>query len=219
MFIGHFAVGLAAKRLAPRTSLGLLIAAPNWLDLIWPVFLALGVEHARITPGITAFGPLDLYDYPWSHSLVMSLAWSAAAGAAYFAARRDLRAAGVIASLVFSHWVLDFVTHRPDMPLYPGSDTRIGLGLWNSIPGTLIVEGLIFVAGVAIYARSTAALDRRGRYGFWAYVVLLVLLYVGSIVGPPPADIRPLIFGAPLSWLLILIPWWFDRHRRAPEAR
>src|SRR3954470_23167036 len=129
MFIGHFAVGFASKRAAPDTNLGILMLAPLFLDLLWPIFLLLGIESVRIDPGNTAVTPLDLHDYPWSHSLLMSLVWSALAGGAVWAAVRQFRPALVIAAGVFSHWVLDFVTHRPDMPLYPGSETYLGLGL------------------------------------------------------------------------------------------
>src|SRR6185436_7872623 len=121
MFVGHFAVGLASKRLAPRSSEGVLLLAPLFLDVIWPVFLATGLESVRIDPGNTAFTPLDLHDYPWSHSLVMSLVWSVLFGLGYYAFSRYRRGAVVIGLGVFSHWVFDFVTHRPDMPLWPGS--------------------------------------------------------------------------------------------------
>src|SRR5688500_7330651 len=113
MFIGHMAVGLASKRLSPTTSLGWLMLAPLLADAVWPLFLWLGLESVRINPGDTAMTPLDLHDYPYSHSLLASLLWSAAAGGAFWLWKRDRRAALVIAAGVFSHWVLDFVTHRP----------------------------------------------------------------------------------------------------------
>src|SRR3954464_11633718 len=128
MFIGHFAVGFAAKKWAPKTSLVTLLISGQFLDMLWPVFLILGLESVRIDPGNTVFTPLDLHDYPWSHSLVTSLAWSAVFAAAFWAATRYGRGSFVLAIGVFSHWVLDFVTHRPDMPLYPGSATSLGLG-------------------------------------------------------------------------------------------
>jgi hypothetical protein len=213
MFIGHFAVGFASKRLAPKASLGALMAAPLLLDILWPVFLALGVEHVRIEPGATAVTPLDLYDYPYSHSLVASLFWAALGAGIYYALRRDRRASWVIAGGVVSHWVLDYVTHRPDMPLFPGDSTRLGLGLWNSVAATIIVEGAMFAAGVAIYAKYTRSRDRIGSIGFWSYVALLLALYAGNFFSPPPPSVQMLMIVSFISWIFVPWAWWFDGHR------
>jgi membrane-bound metal-dependent hydrolase YbcI (DUF457 family) len=212
MFIGHHAVGFAAKRFAPRTSLGLLMTAPLLLDLLWPVFVLLGIEHVRVVPANPPFLRLDLHDYPWSHSLVMSLVWSALAGGAYWLATRYRPGAVAIGLGVFSHWVLDYVTHIPDMPLWPGGP-EVGLGLWRSTIGTLVVESAVFVVGVLIYARTTRARDRIGSIGCWAFVALLVLVYASSLGGPPPDDPR-VIAGVGLGSIVFQF-WvhWFDRHR------
>ncbi len=164
MFVGHFAVGFASKRFAPKASLAVLIAAPLFLDILWPVFILTGIEHVRIVPGITQVTPLDLYDYPWSHSLLMALVWSGVFAGGYFALRRDRTASLVIAFGVFSHWILDFVSHRPDMPLFPGGSARVGLGLWMSLPATLAVEGAMFLGAVALYARDTRARESAGQH-------------------------------------------------------
>jgi membrane-bound metal-dependent hydrolase YbcI (DUF457 family) len=214
MFLGHFAVGLAAKRAVPRVSLGLLLAAPLLLDLLWPVFLLLGIESVRIDPGNTAVTPLDLHDYPYSHSLVMALVWSLGFGAAIGHFYQSVRVALVGGALVFSHWLLDYVTHRPDMPLYPGSQQYVGLGLWNSIVGTLLVELALFGWGVWLYARSTRAIDKRGRHGFWALMATLVGLYFAAIFGPPPPDVPSLIGGALAVVALLGWAFWADRHRQ-----
>jgi membrane-bound metal-dependent hydrolase YbcI (DUF457 family) len=215
MFVGHFAMGLMAKRVTPQVSLGWLLAAPLLLDLIWPVFLLLGVETVRIDPGNTVVTPLDLHDYPYSHSLLMALVWAAAFGAVlgHFY-RKSITVALVGAALVFSHWILDFVTHRPDMPLYPGSQRYVGLGLWNSVIGTLLVELSMFAAGIALYARATRARDRKGSLGFWSLMALLLALYLASIFGPPPPDVPSLIAGS--LALVALLGWafWADRHRQ-----
>jgi membrane-bound metal-dependent hydrolase YbcI (DUF457 family) len=213
MFIGHFAVGFASKRLAPRASQGALLLAPLFLDTLWPLFLATGLETVRIDPGNTAFTPLDLHDYPYSHSLLMSLVWSLLLGGVYYAVTRYRRGAVVIALGVFSHWVLDFITHRPDMPLYPGSAVSVGLGLWNSRAGTMLVEGAMFVAGVAVYARTTRARDRIGSIAWWAMVIFLTLAYLSSALGPPPPSVKALIVVAFVAWLFVPWAWWFDRHR------
>src|SRR5580765_4994816 len=155
MFIGHFALGLAAKPQAPRVSLAMLFAAAQLADLLWPFLLAAGVEQVRIDPGNTAFTPLDFISYPYSHSLLMLLLWGAALGFVYRSSTgKNGSTFAILALLVVSHWVLDFVTHRPDMPLYPGGP-KIGLGLWNSVPATVAVEVAMYAAGVWIYMRST----------------------------------------------------------------
>ena len=129
MFIGHYAVALGAKKAAPRVSLGTLLLASQFIDLLWPIFLLLGLEHVRIAPGNTVFTPLDFYDYPISHSLLAVLGWSVGFGLVYYAVRRSGRNALILGAIVLSHWVLDFISHRPDLPLIPGMETRVGLGL------------------------------------------------------------------------------------------
>jgi hypothetical protein len=212
MFIGHFGVGLAAKRLAPRTSLGALVFAAEFLDLIWPVFLLLGLEHVRVVPGITKVQPFDFYDYPYSHSLTMVLRWAIAAGLIYYLVRRSVRGAWVLAGLVVSHWVLDFISHRPDMPLWPGGP-KVGLGLWNSWPASLSAEILLFGAGLWLYLSCTRPRDAAGRWGLWSLVGLLSLGWIGAMLAPPPSDTHQLALGALGIW--ITVPWaaWADRHR------
>ena len=213
MFIGHFAVGFAAKRFAPRSNLAILIAAPLLLDILWSPFLLLGWERVRIDPGNTRFTPLDLEYYPWSHSLLMSIVWATAFALIYHLLAHYWRGTVAIWIGVVSHWTLDWVTHRPDMPLYPGS-ARYGLGLWNSIPGTLAVELLMFAIGVAMYVAATRAKNRIGRYVFIAYVTLLIVLYIGDRFTSPPASVAELAWtGIVAEVILIAWPWWFDRHR------
>jgi len=219
VFIGHFAVGFASKRAAPRASLGVLMAAPLFLDLLWPIFLIAGVESVRIEPSSNPFLALDLHDFPWSHSLVTALAWSAVFAGAFWAATRYGRGAAVLAAGVFSHWVLDFVTHRPDMPLYPGSPTSVGLGLWRFPPVTMAVEIAMFVAGIAIYARATRALNWRGVFAPWSLIVLLALFYAMTCFGPPPSNVEFIKYGGLTGWLFPLWAWWIDRNREMRPAR
>jgi membrane-bound metal-dependent hydrolase YbcI (DUF457 family) len=213
MFIGHMAVGFASKRLAPRTSLGVLMAAPMALDLLWPLFLLAGWEQVRVDPGNTAVTPLDFVSYPYSHSLAMSAFWGAVFGLIYWGVTRYATGAVVIGCGVFSHWILDFVTHRPDLPIYPGGTTRAGLGLWNSVAATIAVESAMFGAGVWMYFVATRARDRAGSYGFWAFVVFAAAVYFANVFGTPPPNAELV---ARLSLAICLIPlwtWWFDRHR------
>lgn len=215
MFIGHFAVAFASKRFAPRTSLGALLAACSMLDLLWPIFILLGWEQVRIQPGITRFTPLDFVSYPISHSLVAALGWATLFALLYFALTRYVRGAIVIWVGVVSHWVLDWISHRPDMPLYPGSPL-FGLGLWNSPVATVIVEGLMFAIGVWIYLRVTRPRDRIGKWALLSFVIIVALFYAADIFSPPPPSVRVLgIAALVLSFVLILWAWWADRHREA----
>ena len=215
MFIGHYALALAAKRAAPRASLGALFAATSFADLLWPVFLLLGWEQAHVVPGPNPFLTLWLNSIPISHSLVTLIGWGALFGFAYRARTGDARGARVLALLVVSHWVLDFVTHRPDMPLYPGG-TPLGLGLWNSVVGTVVVEAVMFVAGVWLYAGATRARDRAGSYGFWALIAVLLLSYAGSLFSPPPPSRTALAVGGIIfGWLFVAWAWWGDGHRES----
>jgi membrane-bound metal-dependent hydrolase YbcI (DUF457 family) len=213
MFIGHFAVGFAAKRLAPRTNLALLIAAALFLDILWPIFVLLGWEHVRIDPGNTRYTPLDFVFYPWSHSLLMSVIWATVFALAYYLATRYRPGTLMIWILVVSHWILDWITHAPDMPLYPGGP-RVGLALWNSIPGTMIVELLMFTVGVGLYMRVTRARDRIGRYALLAYVALLLFAYVSDRFSSPPSSVDEVAWlGVIASAVLLPWTWWFERHR------
>jgi hypothetical protein len=218
MFIGHFAVAMAAKRAAPRTSLGWLFAASQFPDLLWPVFLLTGIERARIAPGDTAFTPLAFEHYPWSHSLLMVVIWGALLGGAYRLRRGDGRASLVIALLVVSHWVLDWVTHRPDLPLVPGGGPKLGLGLWNHATATLVIELLVFAGGVWVYARSNPPRDRTGRWAFVALIAFLVFMHATNAVSPPPPNITAVAIAGLAIWLLVWWAAWADRHRGAPSS-
>jgi hypothetical protein len=213
MFIGHYAVALGSKKIVPKVSLGTLFLAAQLVDLLWPMFLLLGLEHVRIDPLNTAVTPLDFYDYPITHSLVGAILWSCALGLAYILLQKDKRAALVVGLVVFSHWILDLITHRPDLPLGLGGETYFGLGLWNSVPGTLIAEFGLFAAGIVLYTRTTMAKDRVGSIGFWSLIGILALIYIGNITGPPPPSASIIALAGNASWLFILWAYWVDKHR------
>jgi hypothetical protein len=216
MFIGHFALGLAAKRVNPRVSLAAWFMAVQLADLIWPLMLLLGLEHVRIAPGITAFTPLDFYDYPITHSLVGAIAWAALFGGLSFLKRRyrphDQHDAGIVSILfaiaVVSHWVLDVIAHRPDMPVLPHGP-YVGLNLWRSRPATLAIELTMFAIGLALYVRAGAAGARRPS--FWLLIAFLLAVYFAAAFGPPPPSVTVLAWSGLAGWLLI--PWvrWADR--------
>jgi len=214
LFIGHAAVAFAAKPLAPRVSLALLLAAAFWVDMVWPVLLLAGVEQVRIDPGNTAFTPLDFVHYPWTHSPAAALGWSVLFGLACL--RAGKRAALILGLLVFSHWVLDVITHRADLSLWPGSGTMLGLGLWNSVPATIAIECTMFAAGVWVYARSAPSRDRVGSFAFWSLAGFLVIIYFANAFGPPPPSVDAIaIAGIAGAALFTVWAWWADRHRGA----
>ncbi len=218
MFIGHFGVAFGSKGIAPVVSLGTLILAAQLLDLVWPILLLLGIEHVRIDPGNTAYTPLEFYDYPVSHSLLMVLIWSLLFGGVYYGIRHRWTGAVVTGCVVLSHWILDFITHRPDLPVFPWGQSYAGLGLWNSVPGTILVEWAIFLAGIILYATSTRPRDRTGRYAFWGLIAFLVLSAIASMGSVPP-DVNALAVTALFLWLLVPWGYWVDRHRLPAAPR
>jgi hypothetical protein len=214
MFVGHYAVAFASKRATPRTSLGVLVLAAQFIDLLWPMFLLIGLEHVRIVPGITRFTPLDFYDYPISHSLVAVVGWSVLFAVIVFARRRDTTAAFVCSALVFSHWLLDFVVHRPDLPVGIHGPS-LGLSLWNHTAATFVVEGLMFVIGLWMYMRVTVARDRVGRYGLVVLVTLIVSLWIAGPFSAPPPSARAVAWVSLGQWLFVAMAFWIDSHRSA----
>lgn len=214
MFIGHFAVAFAAKRAAPRTSLAVTFVAAQFADMLWPIFLLLGWEQVRIAPTGNPFLTLQFTRYPWSHSLEMNVLWAVVFGIAYYGVTRNANGAAIVPLVVMSHWVLDLVTHRPDLPLSPTGLSRAGLGLWNYPAATIIVECAMLAGGVAIYSRVTQSRDRQGRFGLWALVAFLLALYAASLVSPPPPSTTAIAWTALIGWPLALWPWWVDRHRQ-----
>jgi membrane-bound metal-dependent hydrolase YbcI (DUF457 family) len=213
MFLGHFGLALAAKKIAPQTSLGTTVLATEFADLLWPLFLIFGWEQVTIVPGITRMTPLNFIAYPWSHSLLMDFFWAAVFAAVYFAIRHYRPGAWVVAAGVLSHWVLDWASHRADMPLTPWTTQKYGLGLWNSVGGTVAVELVMFFAGLAIYLSQTKAKDRTGQLALWSLVALLVFIWLSAIFGPPPPSVNAVKYSALALWLTVAWGYWVDRHR------
>lgn len=213
MFIGHIALALGAKKAAPRTSLGTLVAATMFLDLLWPLLLLAGVEQVRIDKAATVFTPLDFIHYPWSHSLEMSMVWAAVCAGLYMIARRYARGAAVVGLLVVSHWLLDFITHRPDLPILLFGDTKVGLGLWNNVPVVIGLELGLFAFGLLLYTNVTRARDRIGGAGLATAIILLLVSYFGAAFGPLPPDSQTIAISALALYLFIPLFAWIDRHR------
>jgi len=221
VFVGHYALSLAAKRAAPRTSLGTLIAAATFADLLWPLLVGLGLERVLITPSPDPFLRLTFTSYPWSHSLLALGCWGLLFGALYRLRTGYRTGALVVGGLVVSHWVLDWLVHRPDLPLYPGGGPRLGLGVWADPAATVVIEAAMLVGGLWIYLHETKALDGVGRVAFWALILVISASYGASLVaGPPPGTRSIAIGGTVFGWLFVAWAAWADRHR-APrrEAR
>ena len=213
MFVGHTAVALVAKSREPRASLALFVAAAFGLDLLWPLFLLIGLERVRIDPGNTKFTPLAFESYPWSHSLLMTIIWGLVGlvGVRFWKGSR--RTQMLVLLLVVSHWVLDFVSHRPDLPLWPGNSPLFGLGLWNSVPATLALEGALLATGISLYLHTTKAVDRTGSLGFWLFIGLSTMIWAGQPWSAPPPSSRFLAWFSLVGWLLPVWAGWADRHR------
>lgn len=220
MFLGHYALAFGAKRVAPSVSLGTLFMACQFADLLWPTLLVLGLEVVEIDPGNTLVTPLNFVSYPYSHSLVMLLVWSAVFALLYRAIRGGQPVAmTTVAALVFSHYVLDVITHRPDMPVTIGGTQKLGLGLWNYPGTTLAVESAMFLVGAGLYVSVTREKDRAGQLGLLALIATLSAVYFAALYGPPPPSATAVAIVSHLSWLFVLWAYWIDRHRGPRAAR
>ncbi len=216
MIVGHLAVSLSAKVAEPRAPLAALVAASFGLDLVWPFLVLAGVEMVSVAPGNTAFTPLAFEHYPWSHSLLMAGIWGGVAGAVMYGVSKSSRVALLVGTVVLSHWILDFVTHRPDLPLWPGGP-KVGLGLWNSIPATIIVEGGLFLVAIGMYVRAYKPRAAVGRWALWALVALTGFIWITLPWSPPPPSSNA---AAGMALALLIFPFWgawIDRHRSSVD--
>jgi hypothetical protein len=214
MFIGHIGVALVAKKAAPKTSLGVMIAATSLIDLLWPLFLILGWEKVAIVPGNTVVTPLAFEHYPITHSLLGAAGWSILFALIFWLITKRRRDSIIVGLVAVSHWFLDLIVHRPDLPLLPGVSLKLGFGLWNSVIGTVLVEGAIIVTGVWIYAGITRAKNKIGIYGFWGFVLFFVIVYIANLTSAPPPDSKAIGY---VGLSMILFPfwaWWVDRNRQ-----
>lgn len=217
MFIGHFGVGLGAKKIAPKPSLGTLFFASQFIDLLWPLLLLLGIEKVLVEPGNTAFTPLNFIYYPFSHGFLSVVIWGILFALGYYLIKKNLKVSLLLGFLVISHWLLDLLTHKPDLPLIPGNEMKAGFGLWNSVLFTILVEGAIFAAGIYFYLKATKALNKKGSIGFWSLIIFLIIIYVMNITSPPPPSAEAIGIVGLSQWLLILWAYWIDKNRTFKE--
>jgi len=212
VFVGHFAASLVAKRTAPAIPLGTLVFAAMLPDILWCLFMLAGFEWVRFGSGSGAGKYLAAWYVPFSHSLVMTCVWAAVLAIGCRGKTATPRAIAVLIALVVSHWCLDAISSS-HMPIAPGMARTIGLGLWNSIPATVLVEGGAWSVALASYTHSTRAAKPRGEYAFWFGAFMLTMMWRNNIAGPAPsarsAAIGSLVaFSAAVAWA-----YWIDTVR------
>jgi hypothetical protein len=216
MFVGHYGAGFAAKRAEPSVPLWVLFVAVQFLDVLWAPLVLLGIEKVRIVPHFTASNALDLYYMPYTHGLLTALFWSLFAGALYyFMARPSRRRAGVLVGLaVFSHWILDFVVHVPDLPLYDNS-AKVGLGLWNMRALAYGLESAVLLGGISLCVRGRHARTLRT----WIFGVLLLAIQAfNTFLAPPPTSDRAFAVRALVAYSAFAVAIWWLEDRRVTTA-
>lgn len=213
MFLGHFGAGFAAKKIDKTASLGTYLMAAQWIDLIWPIFLLLGIERAVINPGVSEVTPLEFVYYPFSHSLFGVIVWAVVFGSVYFMIKKKFKTALILGLLVISHWLLDLLVHIPDLPIFPGESVKVGFGLWNSFAVTLLLEALILGLGVFLYYRATNAKNKIGTYSLIVLIIFLIGIYILNLIGPPPPSAEAIAYVGNAQWLFVLWGYWIDRNR------
>ena len=216
MFVGHYAVSLALKKFEKRASLGVLFLAVQFVDILFMPFVLLGIERMNIVPGFTESTHFELEYVPYTHSLVGSVFWAAVAYAVFRWLFVKKQSVALVAALaVFSHWILDLITHTPDLPLWTDDTMKLGLGLWNSAAATYALEAIMLITALWLYVRQTQASSTLGKYGMPVFVVVMLLINIVNIYGPPPAGGKvEMAISAMVAYLAFAgIAFWLDRKR------
>ncbi len=208
MFIGHFAAAFAAKKIDQLPSLALMFIAVQLLDLLWPIFVLIGIETFQVDPGNTAMTPLNFVSYPYSHSLLMSIVWGVLLAGGYYAFSKNRKGSMLLGALVVSHWVLDFLTHRPDLPLSPFGGPKLGLGLWNIPVVEIIIEVGFFLFGVIVYWRIV---QPKRKIAFWSLIAFFLVIHIMNLTGPPPPSVEAVAWSANALWITVLWAWWIEK--------
>jgi hypothetical protein len=215
MFVGHYSASFAGKAAESRIPLWVLFLAVQWIDVLWGIFVLLGIEKVRIVPGITASNALDLYYMPYTHSLAGVLGWSVFAFVVcqLVPRLRGARIGLIVGAAVFSHWILDLIVHRPDLALYD-SVYKMGFGLWNYRAAAFALEMAVLAGGAALLYRTAA---HRGR--LIGFVIFLAAFQVfGTFFRPiPPGDHAAAGTALFCYALLALVAWWVDRGAAQPD--
>ena len=216
MFVGHYAVSLALKRFEKRASLGVLFLAVQFVDIVFFPFVLAGIERLNIVENFTQSTHFELEYMPYTHSLLGSAFWAAAAYVLFrWIVVRNSSVALVVALAVFSHWVLDLIVHTPDLPLWSDESLKLGFGLWNNAIATFTLEALLLGSALWLYLRSTSATERVGRYGMSVFVGLLVLINIPNIFGPlmDDSELGLAISALTAYFLFAAAAFWLDTKR------
>ncbi|MEJ7559802.1 MAG: hypothetical protein WKF66_15940 [Pedobacter sp.] len=215
MFIGHFALSFAAKKAAPKVSLGTLFIATQFVDILWPFLLVLNIEKVAIVPGYTKSNALDFLFFPYTHSLLAGIIWGLVVGLIYLLIKKDKQGALIIGLCVLSHWFLDLLVHTADLPLSPFGEGKFGFGLWNHVAISLTIETILFLAGVYVYNGVTKARTSAGKWGFWSFAALLIVFNISNTFGPPPPASTTTLFATLVTLMVIIIglAYWVDSKR------
>lgn len=208
MFIGHYALAFAGKKIDQLPSLAIMFIAVQLLDLLWPIFVLLGFETFEIEVGNTSMTPLNFISYPYSHSLFAAIIWAVLFSTVYYFFTKNKKGSVLLGLLVCSHWVLDFLTHAPDLQLSPFSSTRVGLGLWNLPVLEIIVEVGLFITGVYLYIKTV---NPKRKIAFWALIIFFLGMYFMNIYGPPPPSMIAVAWSANAMWIFVVWAWWIEK--------
>jgi hypothetical protein len=216
MFIGHYALGLASRGLTSKKqnkapSLAVMFIAVQFLDLLWPIFVLLGIEKVQIDVGNTKLTPLAFTFYPYSHSLLTSIIWGLLFGLIYFFITQNRKGSFLLFVLVVSHWILDLMTHIPDLPLSPFGNLKAGFGLWNYPMIETIFEIGLFITGTILYFKFVKP---ERKIAFWALIVFLLIIHLMNIFGPPPPTVNAIAWSGNLMWLFVLWAWWIEKIKQ-----
>jgi hypothetical protein len=215
MFVGHYSVSFLAKRLDKTIPLWMLFIAVQLVDVFWAIFVLAGIEKVRIVPGITATNPLDLYYMPYTHSLLASFVWLGIGAVGYkFLRSTSWRAGLIIGVAVFSHWILDLLVHRPDLPLYDDV-LKVGFGLWNYPAAAFLLEAGLMFGGIFLYLRVTEPVTAGGKYAMPVLGVVMLLLQASVFFGAPPPSPAAAAVTALIGYFALAGgAYWLEKKRR-----
>lgn len=202
MFIGHYGPAFGAKAALRKVPLWVLFIAVQFMDVVWSILVMAGIEKLRIVPGFTQGSPLDLYFMPYTHGLFGAIALSILFGCVVAAIMRTNKLAvfWICAAAVFSHWILDYLVHVPDLWIY--GDVKIGLGLWHWLWISLPLEIASLIIGALLYARYVPA-KPRGDFWLWLFVALMAGIQLYNSFSPPTGTPQEMAQSALIAYAVL----------------
>ncbi|MCE9499486.1 MAG: metal-dependent hydrolase [Leptospira sp.] len=219
MFVGHYSISFALKKTDKKISLGMLFLAVQFVDILWAIFILLGVEKVRITPGFTESNALDLYYMPYTHSLPAVILWSVLVGGIFYwyhSADKEvaIRIAVAMGLAVFSHFIIDLFVHKQDLPLL-GNTFKVGFGLWDYRWYAFVTETGFLFGGFWLYLQATTGSGISGKYSMWIYIIFLQIVNtINFFFNPPPDNPEMAAISALVAYLaLAAVAFWLDKKR------